>query len=202
MKKPAMVAQSTLNNWLNNKYLETKSIQLPGNKLRKSSTWKISTRNQGLCNAVVGLRDIIAVYTYHADPAIQKILTAQVDRIGAAFEYLENGPLRTATFSDPNDPLKTTKYTPMKTSLRSQWEEYMKEKYDSRISEIEKLMEKWVQDIERAKVKRSLANAEKRGTGVTRSSMCGEESNKADMNKRIDLVLKAYRNRGKWTNPM
>ena len=78
----------------------------------------------------------------------------------------------------------------------------MKERYDSRILEIETLMETWVKDIERAKVKRSLVNADKRGTGITRSNMCGEETNKGDMNKRIDLVLEAYRNRGKWKNPM
>ena len=129
-------------------------------------------------------------------------MTAQIDRIGAAFEYLESGPQMTTTFADIKDPSKIIKYTPMKTSLKFQWEKYMKERYDSRILEIETLMETWVKDIERAKVKRSLVNADKRGTGITRSNMCGEETNKGDMNKRIDLVLEAYRNRGKWKNPM
>jgi hypothetical protein len=201
-KKPELISQNTLTKWFDNKFLEITFTTDAKNKRKKTTTWKVSTKNQGLCLAVTSLRDILAVYTYHADPAIQKIMTAQVDRIGAAFEYLENGPLKTATFDDLTNAGKKIKYNPMTTSLKSQWEDYMKEKYTSRISEIEKLMETYAKRLEGAKVKRSLINAEKRGTGKTNSDMCGEESNKANMNKRIDLVLKAYKNRGKWTSPM
>jgi hypothetical protein len=201
-KKPEMISQKDLKKLLGNKHQEITITQGIGGKRMKSSSWKASTKNEGLCRAVVGLRDIIAVYTYHADPAIQTILTAQIDRIGTAFEYLETGPLKTATFVDPKDPTKRINYTPMPTSLKSQWESYMKGIYDRRISEIEKLMEDWAKDLKGAKVKRSLINAEKRGVGSIRSVMCGEESNKSDMNKRIDLVLKMYENRGQWTNPM
>jgi hypothetical protein len=197
-----MISQTDLTKFLGNKYQGVTTTVDSNGKRKKSSSWKASTKNQGLCRAVVGLRDIIAVYTYHADPAIQTILTAQIDRIGAAFEYLETGPLKTATFDDPKDPTKRVNYTPMKTSLKSQWESYMKGIYTSRISEIEKLMETWVKDLKGAKVKRSMINAEKGGVGSIRSVMCGEESNKSDMNKRIDLVLKTYENRGQWTNPM
>jgi hypothetical protein len=90
----------------------------------------------------------------------------------------------------------------MATSLKSQWEVYMKEQYASRITEVESLMTRLTTELKNVKAKRSLINPRKRGTGSTRSDLCGEEPNKTNMEKRIALVLKAYNDRKTWKNPM
>lgn len=194
-----MVDQGKMTKYLANKYWVKTPV---ANKKRPREKLTVSDKNQGLCNAVITLRDIIAVYEYHTTPEIEKIITAQVDRIGAAFEYLETGPLKATTFTYRNDPNTPITYSPMATSLKAQWEEYMAAKYDKVIEEIEEEMTLWTGKLKSVKVKRALQSAEKRGTGNTRSDLCGEEPNKTDMNKRIDLVLEAYANKGTWKNPM
>jgi hypothetical protein len=199
-KKPKMVNEDKMTKYMDNWYWTVTPIK-KGNKKSKSEKQTKSDKNQGLCNAVVSLRDIIGVYKYHTTPEIGKILTAQINRIGAAFEYLETGPLKAMVFPDPKNPQKTITYPPMATSLKAQWDKYMEDKYESVITDIEKIMKTWTAKIDTVKVKRSLLNAEKRGTGSTNSNLCGEEPDKKDMNKRIDLVLEAYANKGTWKNP-
>ncbi|KAL1607277.1 hypothetical protein SLS59_002240 [Nothophoma quercina] len=140
---------------------------------------------------IVALRDIIGVYRYHTYPEIQKILTMQIERIGAAFKYLENGPL------------KSPSYKPMSTTLESQWNAYMKAKYASIITDIETTMKDLTDDLKKTKVKRGWLELLRRGAGKTTSSLCGQESDEAKMNARIDLLLKEYEAvKGKWKNPM
>lgn len=147
--------------------------------------------NEGKCSAVVALRDIIGVYRYHTYPDVQKILTAQVNRIGAAFKYLEEGPL------------KTPSYTPMATSLESQWNAYMKAKYTSVIADIESSTKTMTEDLKKAKVKRDWLARLRRGAGSTTGPLCGQEKDRAKMNERITLLLKEYEAvKGKWKNPI
>ena len=196
-----MIDDKKMTKYVANKYWKITTTQ-KGNKKQKSEKLTASDKNQGLCTAVVALRDIIGVYQYHTTPEIKTILTAQVNRIGAAFEYLETEPLKAITWPNLQDPKKPIKYQPMATSLKAQWDKYMKDKYDSVITDIEEVMETWTDKLNKGRVKRALLNAEKRGTGNTRSDLCGEEPNKVNMNKRIDLVLKAYAGKGTWKNPM
>jgi len=100
------------------------------------------------------LRDIIGVYRYHSLPEVQDVLTAQINRNGTAFEYLEQGPLKGG-------------YVPMATSLESQWNAYIKAKYASVIADIESNMKTLSADLEKAKVKRSWLKRLKRGAGST-----------------------------------
>jgi hypothetical protein len=159
---------------------------------RPSKSWTLSSNNEGKCNAVVALRDIIGVYRYHLLPEIQEVLTAQIDRIGTAFEYLEQGPLK-----------KSGGYVPMATSLKSQWNAYVKAKYASVIADIDSTMKTLSADLEKAKVKRSWLSRLKRGAGSTRGPLCGQEKDKKKMNDRIELLLKEYEAvKGKWKNPM
>ena len=160
-----------------------------------SKTWTLSPNNEGKCQAVVALRDIIGVYRYHSYSEVQEILTAQVNRIGTALKYLEQGPLKTLKIPGG--------YEPMKPSLESQWDTYMKARYASVISGIESTMKTLTEDLEKAKVKRGWLSRLKRGTGSTVGPLCGQEKDKKKMNDRIALLLKEYKDvKDKWKNPM
>lgn len=178
------------------------------NPNKKQKTGKKKTKadkNQNLCEIVVTFRDLIGVYKYHTFPEIEKILAAQIGRIGAALKYLEEGPLKTAKHadkSDPNDPDKTFEYKPMATTLEAQWKEYIKAKYTRVIGDLETVLEDLNTKLTASKIKRSLSVAEKRGGGSVRSDLCGEEADNAAMNKRIDMVLAEYKSvKGKWKAP-
>ncbi|KAF1963797.1 hypothetical protein CC80DRAFT_13256 [Byssothecium circinans] len=175
-----------------------KRRKIESNKLTKSD------KNQGLCEAVVTLRDIVGVYKYHTYKDIQDILTAQIDRIGTALEYLETGPLKTAQIPDPANPTGQLAYVPMATgALKAQWDAYIKKKYTRVIADLEKTMDDIVPKLKKAKLaRRGLLGAEKRGTGSTRGPLCGEEPDKTKMNKRIDYVIDAYEKKGTWKNPV
>lgn len=189
-KKPDLVDGAKWTKWTKENKYQQESPSKTGSK-RKSKTWTLSTNNEGKCNAVIALRDIIGVYRYHSTPEVQKIMNAQVKRIGTAFKYLENGPLG------------ATGYTPMATSLESQWNAYMKAKYAKVIDNIESTMKTLSEDLEKSKVKRGWLDLGRRGAGSTLSPLCGQEKDKTKMNDRIVLLLKEYEDvKGKWKNPM
>jgi hypothetical protein len=185
-----MVDAEKWKKWTKENKYQQESPSKTGSK-RKSKSWMISTNNEGKCHAVVALRDIIGVYKYHSYPEVQSILTAQITRIGAAFKYLEDGPL------------KGTTYQPMKTSLESQWNTYIKAKYASVIADINSTMMSLKVDLEQAKAKRGWPSLLRRGAGKTTGPLCGLEPDKVKMNNRIALLLKEYDAvKGKWKNPM
>jgi hypothetical protein len=69
-------------------------------------------------------------------------------------------------------------------------------------------MTTWTAELKEAKAttttttNRSLLGAVKRDTGKILSDPCGEERDKSNMEKRIDMLIKAYNNKGTWKNPM
>jgi hypothetical protein len=184
-----MVDADKWTKWTKQNKYQQQSPSKTGSK-RKSKSWTISMNNEGKCNALVALRDIIGVYKYHSYSEIQSTLTAQIDRVGTAFKYLEDGPL------------KATAYKPMPTSLESQWNAYIKSKYSSVITDIESTMKSLKEDLEQAKVKRDWFSLLKRGAGKTTGPLCGLEPDKTKMNNRIALLVKEYEAvKGKWKNP-
>lgn len=190
-KKPDLVSDDKWTRWTEKNQYQAVSPSKTGSK-RPSKTWTLSPNNEGKCQAVVALRDIIGVYRYRSYPEVQEIMTAQIDRIGTAFKYLEQGPLK-----------KPGGYVPMATSLESQWNTHMKARYASVISEIESTMKTLSADLGKAKVKRSWLSRLKRGTGSSAGPLCGQEKDKQKMNDRINLLIKEYEAvKGKWKNPM
>jgi hypothetical protein len=128
-------------------------------------------------------------------------MKAQADRIGAALEHAEDrlekmgptgGPLE-KMFQKKNPPFKRMAEGPLKT----QWEDYLTDKWTTAKQDIEDFMTQWMDELEKAKVKRSLL--EGRGTGVTASPQCGS-ANKVDFEKRKKLLRKAFDSRTPWTN--
>jgi hypothetical protein len=171
---------------------------------KKNGPWTLATNNEDKCSAVVALRDVIGVYRYHTYPEIQTILTAQIDRIGTAFNYLETGPLASKQYPNPNGQ-GTFGYTAMATPLQDQWKAYLKEKYASVIEDIEDTMKTHAADLEAAKVKRGwLEYLGKRAVGPAGGPLCGAEPDKTKMNARITMLLKEYEavKKNKWVNPM
>jgi hypothetical protein len=144
-------------------------------------------------------------------------MKAQADRIGAALEHAEDrlekmgptgGPLE-KMFQKKNPPLKDSEADPgsvpvletfkrmAEGPLKTQWEDYLTDKWTTAKQDIEDFMTQWMDELEKAKVKRSLL--EGRGTGVTASPQCGS-ANKVDFEKRKKLLRKAFDSRTPWTN--
>lgn len=157
---------------------------------------------------MVAIRDLIGVIQYHANSDIEAILQKQIARIGDALEYLETGPLsEIKDFKvDKEDPTLSG-YEAMKAgSLKTQWEAYIKEKYETAITSLNTKLETYIKDLDdlatKAKVTRSLVKPDKRGTASPNGLLCGQESDKARMKKRIELLKAEYaKNKGKWKSP-
>ncbi|KAF2635478.1 hypothetical protein P280DRAFT_523023 [Massarina eburnea CBS 473.64] len=194
--KPKMIADNDIKKNIQNGY--KKPYKKPDGTT--GYKWTHSDKNQGLCTAVVALREIIAVWGYHATPSVQAIMTTQVNRIGDALKYLEDGPLKNIDFSDPKDSTKTIKYQPMASPLKTQWDDYMKTRYASVKQDLEKTMSDWVPKLQAATAKRSLMTVEKRGTKNNLGPRCAEEPDRAKMKFRINSIDRVYKTKGAW-NP-
>ena len=164
------------------------------------------------------LRDLVGVQQYHMTAEIQKRLTAQINRIGTALEYLETGPLKNVVYTG-----KEASYTPMPAgSLKKQWDDYIDKKYDKAIKTLDDAMTEIATKLSAKKAgaaasgkttsdKTSSAKTAqgkpkagmlKRGAGDPNSKYCSKEPNKDAMAKRIDMVLAEYNAvKGKWTKP-
>lgn len=163
-----------------------------------------------MCEATVAIRDLIGVIQYHTTPAIEKILKDQIARIGVALEYLEgkDGPLSKIEYVfDPAKPTVKSKYEPMSTgSLKTQWEAYIKKKHEAVVKTLNDKLETYIKDLDsmatKAKVTRSLVKPDRRGAGNPNGLLCGQESDKARMKKRIELLKAEYAKvKGSWKSP-
>ncbi|CAI6331882.1 unnamed protein product [Periconia digitata] len=177
---------------------------------KSDKTGKAAAANENLCEAVTAVRDLIGVIRYHTDANVEKILKAQIARIGVALEYLEkkDGPLSKIDYIfDPANPATISKYEAMKEgSLKSQWDTYIKELHASVVKSLDDKLEKYVNNLEAAAkksgVKRSLVKPDRRGAGNPNGPLCGQEADKAKMKKRIDLLVAEYNKvKGTWKSP-
>jgi hypothetical protein len=197
--------------------VDQKKLQKNANNIR-TSTDKTNDpakkENEGLCDLVRALRDVLGVYTYHNHKLIKKIMKAQADRIGAALEYAEDrlekmdpkgGPLEKSFTTDRKDPKKGPGFIKVletfkrmdEGTLKKQWEDFLTTKYTKSKADIEAFLEKWMKELDQVKVKRSLL--EVRGTGQTGSKQCGSATNKS-FEKRRKLLRDAYNSKTTWEN--
>lgn len=164
------------------------------------------------------LRDLVGVQQYHMTAEIQKHLTAQINRIGTALEYLEKGPLTKVVYTG-----KEESYTPMPAgSLKKQWDDYIDKKYDKAIKTLGDAMTEIATRLSAKKAGAAASGTTipdrtssakntpgklktgmtKRGAGDPNSKYCSKEPNNAAMGMRIDMVLAEYNAvKGKWTKP-
>ncbi|KAF2727769.1 hypothetical protein EJ04DRAFT_593979 [Polyplosphaeria fusca] len=172
-------------------------------------------KNQGLCDASRKMRDVLAVYEYHKHPLIMKIMKAQADRIGAALEYVEHVLETTGIkpqgstddvpvemdFQNQQDPdpknwnTVTEQYTRMtEGSLKSQWEDFLTEKWKDSKDTLENFLAKWMPKLDGAKTV-------KRGVGDTFSTQCGMATAK-ELKDRKDFLRAAITKATQtpWTN--
>lgn len=212
----SILAKKDAEKWPNNHHWDPDS--------KKRSKWTPSDKNQGYCETVVALRDLVGVQKYHATPEIATILTDQIDRITEALKYLEEGPFKDYSKDDPNsivNPPVQIKYVQMKEgTLEAQWKEFIKKKHTKVIKDLDTIMEQLATKLKAAKPVNAgqststqppakkpktgtgKTGSVKRGTGEVNGPFCGQESDGAAMKKRIDAVLAEYNKwKGKWTNP-
>ncbi|KAI8937308.1 hypothetical protein NX059_006515 [Plenodomus lindquistii] len=91
--------------------------------------------------AVQRLRNVIGAYLYLKEPRVNNIFVAQVDRIGAQLQNIEN-TLKVRPRSMPKlDPTRIVNWSPWKPlGLKEKWFVYMNERYDTAHSKSQKFM--------------------------------------------------------------
>ncbi|KAJ4304608.1 hypothetical protein N0V90_000134 [Kalmusia sp. IMI 367209] len=94
--------------------------------------------NRGKCKAIYRFVTLMSLVSYHNDPYIQELMRAQVERVGAAFEYLETEVLpKLPPWKDKNQAVHTYKAV----GLKDAWIEWIKDVHKKRLERLNKFLE-------------------------------------------------------------
>ncbi|KAF2276886.1 uncharacterized protein EI97DRAFT_458210 [Westerdykella ornata] len=140
--------------------------------------------NRGMCKAIYQFDTLMALVQYHNDPYIQEVMRAQVRRVGEAFDYVEDDII----------PTQQSGYT--KRNIKKEWIDWMKETHKNRLESLNEALEYAVKIFEK---KSTVITKIKRWdfSGLFRREVkdpnCGFEPDDAVMEKRVKLLLEAYK---------
>ncbi|KAF2824664.1 hypothetical protein CC86DRAFT_353149 [Ophiobolus disseminans] len=149
----------------------------------KQKTWD---DNMGKCKAVHMFMTLMTLVQYHNDAYIRAVMRAQVQRVGAAFEYLETEVL-------PKAQVKG--YT--KRGLKKEWEDWMTKYHKARLDALQAALEDKMKVFEKStgittKMKRwDYLNIFKRVD--TKKPNCGFEKDNKKMDERVQLLKDAFK---------
>ncbi|KAI8935007.1 hypothetical protein NX059_008673 [Plenodomus lindquistii] len=158
------------------------------NKYYEKKVAKNWPDRMGTCKAIYQFATLMNLVQYHNDALIKEIMRAQVTRIGEAWEYLEKTILAGTTSANNKAFVER--------GLKKEWIDWMKDRHKVRL---EKVMTTLKNKIVIFEGKSSFITKLKRWDygGVFRRDVeipnCGTETDPARMQKRIELLLAAYK---------
>lgn len=134
------------------------------------------------------MKDVMGIAQYHNDFYIKEVMRAQVRRVAAAWEYLEENVVKDKEWIDS----KGQKHRYKKQNLKDQWIKWIKDIHNKRLTRLNESLDKKIEIFEKKSATKrwDYLGVFKRAAKKDEPD-CGSEPNDNLMKERVKLLVAA-----------